>query len=620
MGKPLRPALALAGASLGLLAGCVDPVDTAGLGSWHQAPPDLGFRPPIDLAMAPPGGGPPPQFGPTQTQADPPPPISGGTLLATRDGKRAVAADPDRDTIFVVDLAAKSVASIALQSHDEPGRAVEDGAGRVHVVLRRGGVVADVDPAAAALLDRRAVCPAPRGIAYDAPADALLVACAGGELVTLPAAGGAPTRTVELERDLRDVVFDGTQLVVSSFRRAELLYVDANGAITQSLSPPQFLDPFIGMGAPFSPAVAWRTVALPSGGVLMVHQRALDIPIVTMQPGGYGQDGGKCPSSIVHSTVSVFTGGQAPGMPSAILPDLLLPVDVAVSPDGQSIAVAAPGNARIAGRSQVAVIPTSSLSGGVCVGPQPSLFSDGEQVTAVAYAPDGTLLALSREPAQLYVVGAAGIALSSTSRYDTGHDVFHSDSGGGIACASCHPEGGEDGRVWSFDFGQRRTQSIRGGVLASAPFHWSGDLADFPSLFKAVFVGRMSGQALADDKVAALSSWVNAIPPLPASPPPDAAAVARGQALFADPNGPGCFTCHSGPRLSDHAIVDVGTGSAFKVPSLLGVGFRAPFLHDGCAPTLADRFGPCGGGDMHGRTSSLTSLQISDLVAYLESL
>jgi hypothetical protein len=61
------------------------------------------------------------------------------------------------------------------------------------------------------------------------------------------------------------------------------------------------------------------------------------------------------------------------------------------------------------------------------------------------------------------------------------------------------------------------------------------------------------------------------------------------------------------------------------VPSLLGVGGRAPFLHDGCATTLTDRFGDrrvptCGGGDLHGKTAHLTSAQIADLVAYLESL
>ena len=97
-----------------------------------------------------------------------------------------------------------------LQPGDEPGRVVEDGAGRVDVVLRRGGAVATIDPKSATVAARRAVCSAPRGIAYQAATDQLTeqlqVACAGGELVALPAAGGAATRTVMLDRDLRDVV------------------------------------------------------------------------------------------------------------------------------------------------------------------------------------------------------------------------------------------------------------------------------------------------------------------------------------------------------------------------------------------------------------------------------
>jgi hypothetical protein len=50
------------------------------------------------------------------------------------------------------------------------------------------------------------------------------------------------------------------------------------------------------------------------------------------------------------------------------------------------------------------------------------------------------------------------------------------------------------------------------------------------------------------------------------------------------------------------------------------VGARAPFLHDGCAPTLLDRFGTCGGGDLHGRTSQLTAAELADMAAYLESI
>jgi cytochrome c peroxidase len=54
-------------------------------------------------------------------------------------------------------------------------------------------------------------------------------------------------------------------------------------------------------------------------------------------------------------------------------------------------------------------------------------------------------------------------------------------------------------------------------------------------------------------------------------------------------------------------------------PSLRGVAVRAPFLHDGCAATLLDRFGPCGGSG-HGDVSGLDPAATNDLVAFMQSL
>jgi cytochrome c peroxidase len=95
--------------------------------------------------------------------------------------------------------------------------------------------------------------------------------------------------------------------------------------------------------------------------------------------------------------------------------------------------------------------------------------------------------------------------------------------------------------------------------------------------------------------------------------------IARGKALF-ESAATGCTACHRGVELTTNAIVDVGTGGPFKVPSLLGLGMRAPYMHDGSAKTLADRFGPAGGGDLHGHTSQLSQGDTLDMVAYLSSL
>ncbi|MSP61051.1 MAG: cytochrome c [Myxococcales bacterium] len=154
--------------------------------------------------------------------------------------------------------------------------------------------------------------------------------------------------------------------------------------------------------------------------------------------------------------------------------------------------------------------------------------------------------------------------------------------------------------------GLRRTQSLRGGLLGTEPFHWSGDMNTLDALLSDVQVNRMGGAMPTVDEMNGLRAWVNTLRAPAASPPASPAAVQRGVKLF---QGAGCVGCH-----------DVGTGGAFQVPSLVGVAWRAPFLHHGCAKTLRDRFSACGGGDKHGQTSSLSQAQVSDLVAYLETL
>jgi hypothetical protein len=598
------------------------------------------------------GGGLQPTIPTTPTKAATPvPPLSGGTLVVLADGHTAVASDPERDQVYVVDVQAGAVRAAALQAGDEPGRVVEDAAGRVHVVLRRGGAVASIDPASATIVARRAVCSAPRGIAYQAtggPAnDVLEVACAGGELVTLPAGGGAAVRTVMLERDLRDVVVgpNGT-LLVSTFRKAEALVVGADGKATSVLTP--------GSGpvsAPFmpqnkTPSVAWRMVSYDAtvGSVVMLHQTGVTDQIVPA-PGGYGGFG--C-GGIVQPGVSVLAPGSDSPPVAGGLGGLSLVVDVAVSPDKSKIALAAAGNADTPGASTLVEGSvgqlTQAASTAGCVGGGPDggvpLFGDGGvaadggaapsgpnqpvgQVVAVAYSQAGVLFAQTREPANLWRADTGQtITLASSSRADTGHLIFHSNAGSGLACASCHPEGGEDGRVWNFACaGQRRTQSIRGGISQTAPFHWDGSEHDFSHLMDDVFTGRMSGPMLNADQKTALQSWVDTIPAMPATENLDAAAVMRGSMLFHDTKV-GCVTCHAGSLLTNNLNVDVGTGQMFQVPSLRGVSWRTPLMHNGCAATLADRFGDptCSGGDKHGMTSTLTPAQLGDLTAYLESL
>lgn len=578
---------------------------------------------------------------------DTPPPISGGTLHILRTARVAVVADPDRDRIVVVDLTARAILgeTTHLPPGAEPGRVTEDAAGRVHVVLRGTGEIYSFSPEAVGEGTRREVCAMPRGIAYDAANDQLHVACRGGELVTLAAEGGAPVRTLQLENDLRDVVVRGDRVLVTRFRTAELIELDDAGTVVSRAAP--FASSPFGRGFPegempppdgiggtdsFDPAVAWRTISAPATeDVAMVHQRASGQEVQPV-PGGYG-GGSFCESSIVHSSVTFFNAdGSVTFGPD--LSRVTLPVDIALSPaleDGrQMVAVVAAGNE--SGES-VFIYQRTSLEfrePGECIGGEMLPSEPIANATSAAWTDDGQLVVLSRDAvdgtgAQLVVIGSdarvqSRISLGGASAFDTGHAVFHANSGGFIACASCHPEGAEDGRIWTFgSIGPRRTPAMHGDLRGTEPFHWDGDMNDLGHLTQEVFTGRMQGPALRPAQVDALGHWIDELPAPVTARPADPEAAERGRALFY--GSAQCSACHSGALLTNNQTVDVGTGGAFQVPSLVGVSFRTPVMHSGCATTLTARFDPaCGGGDRHGHTSDLTDAQIADLVTYMQTL
>jgi DNA-binding beta-propeller fold protein YncE len=625
---------------------------------------------------------------PVVSAATPPPPITGGTLLVTQDGTRAVAADPDRDRVSIVSMQdARVVGTIALSPGDEPGRVVEDAAHRVHVALRRGGAVATIDLTTNTLTARRAVCGAPRGIAYDAARDQIHVACAGGDLVSLPAAGGDAVRRVNLDVDLRDVIVrpDG-RLFVSRFKSGDLLAVDSTGSVASrtKLRAVERASDSDSFGAtsngpdPLEPAVAWRTVGSPTtGGIFMLHQYGLASAIKIQppteqpvnpnaQPVGPPNSGsesyGTPPSStcgglINASVTTISADGTIVTMGHPLMAPVLT-VDSAISPLGDWVLLAhagltdpnAPANfdgfqfqgVGRAGAGAVSLIRTDSvgaLGGGALSCSQLSPLPMSGQVTAVAFNPvlsaplpnsTAWFVVQTREPARLILSVDAGAAsvrtveLGGPSVLDTGHELFHRDAGGGIACASCHAEGGEDGRVWRFDpIGERRTQALHVGLKGTEPFHWDGDMTNFGMLVEEVMVRRMGGPEENDPRKDALKNWLFSLKPPASIVAPDDPAAVHGKALF-ESAAVGCSGCHTGATLTSNQNVYVGTtdpGHLLQVPSLHGVGFRGPFIHNGCAVTLRDRFDPgCGGGDEHGRTSGLADADLSDLIAYLDSL
>lgn len=608
------------------------------------------------------GGGPggrPVRLSELRTAAKPPPAISGGGLAVSADGQQLVAADPDRDAIYVVDVQGLRVQTVTLPQGSEPGRVALDRSGGAHVALRGSGKLLRVDLASGGISTQTSICIQPRGVAFDAKNNTMVTSCIDGQVVTLDAASHREISRQRLSEDLRDVlVSPAGARRITRYRSAELLSFegdavkttarprDAKGFSNQAIVLPTPMGGGNTSGGPvgpkptsLSPTLAWRALPSQRGGAWMLHQQSQNEEVVIGQ-GGYGSG---C-QTITNGAVTEF---GADGQPARTMPVNLsgLSVDLAVSPDEKWVALASPGGyARSLPSVQLYSLQNAQSDQAVGTCPAVAGSAGGEnQTVAVAFDDAGLLYTLSREPAELQIyeiqslaapmglpaglfsnsallVRRATLALSLRSARDTGHDLFHADVGQGLACASCHGEALDDGHVWTFQkIGPRRTQNMRGGFLSTAPFHWDGDMASIGHLVDDVMTRRMGGFQVDAQFATALGKWIDQQPALKLSPS-DEAAAARGKALF-ESSETRCASCHSGSNFTNNESHDVGTGGRFQVPGLLGLSLRAPFMHNGCAKTLEERFvGACGGGDAHGKTSQLTPAQRADLVTYLKSL
>jgi hypothetical protein len=545
-----------------------------------------------------------------------------------------VVSDPERDLVHVVDV--RSItrrATVRLPMGSQPTRAAEDRSGGISVVLRGTGQVAKIGLSSGSLLRTESVCPEPRGIAFDRAKDAMVVACASGELVTLPSSGSSSVR--RLGTDLRDVVIQGTSVRVSTFRAATLLEVGPEKIDVLTL-PTMSLPPVNGNPASFDPTVAWRAVPGPNGSTVVAHQRSVTGDISTISTGmpptavvPYYTN--PCSSAVVRSVLTMVNDqGQAT---SSIEVPGALPLDVAVS--STEIAVIAAGNSQL---TRIPLRNMTSVSGGLC-GPigapaprrdpmtrQP--MGDLGQPVGVTYVGNESLVVHSRSPARLVFYPSASetrfqgkqmLELEGSFAPDPeGQATFHTSTRAGLACASCHPEGQEDGHVWTFLGEKRRTQPLSGGLTQTAPFHWKGDRVSLASLMDDTFVARMGGVMPPPETIHDLSRFLDALP-APKAPTRDTPVdMIKGRAAF---EKAGCDSCHAGQLLTNAATMSVGTGGSFQVPSLRGLSRRAPYMHDGCAQTLSQRFDDLGcGGVTHGDVSGLTSDERDLMIGYLGQL
>jgi DNA-binding beta-propeller fold protein YncE len=570
-----------------------------------------------------------------------PVPLFGGTVAVSVDGTLAAVSDPDRDLVQVVDLDRMGVIhTAAFSAGSEPGRAVDDGAGAFAVVLRRAGKVAFVSQQTGVVAATHSVCAEPRGITRDSTSpNGLLVACATGEVFRVSAAGASLLKTLGVEA--RDIFETNGRLTVTTFRDARL-YDERSGEPTWARPPSVPAFHMSATPVSFEAQVAWRTVQRPNGELVMVHQAhrtgeptpprppaAPPVPPAAAYYGGtaplpppapsFPSQGPNCALSVLRTAVTRFT----PEGPKTFHVPGVLPIDAAVSPDGKTLVIAH------AATNELTRVPLETVPTGPDVNCGPALVPavdfettfQLETPVGLAFTPSGELLVHYRVPNVLILQSASGHEVSRISLgapvQANGHRLFHFSTGP-AACASCHPEGHEDGHTWTFGGAVRRTQDLSGGLLATAPFHWKGDLARMQDVMRDTFVTRMGGAMPTDADVDDLGRFLDAIP----APKPFAGTVASettmGRAAFVKA---GCESCHGGAKLGSNATLSVGKREAMQVPSLIGVSRRGPWMSDGCASTLRARFTDvtCGG-STHGDVASLSAVELDALVTYLERL
>ena len=197
---------------------------------------------------------------------------------------------------------------------------------------------------------------------------------------------------------------------------------------------------------------------------------------------------------------------------------------------------------------------------------------------------------------------------------------------GYMSCASCHLDGGHDGRIWDFTNlgeGFRNTIDLKGkGKKGHGRSHWSSnfdEIHDFENQIRNFSLGtglmtngefNYTQNTLGHPKkgkskdLDALAAYVESLDYIDKSPYTDNGQLTpqaeQGKIVF---NNLLCMRCHGGSDFTDsptNTLHDIGTLKAtsgkrlgedligIDTPTLRGLWLTAPYLHDGSATTIQE--------------------------------
>jgi DNA-binding beta-propeller fold protein YncE len=288
---------------------------------------------------------------------------------------------------------------------------------------------------------------------------------------------------------------------------------------------------------------------------------------------------------------------------------------------------------------------------------------DVAAVPLVRHAPRGALTH-EKPPAPALLVHLADDPLGGDAAI--GRRLFYNATdrvmSGGLACAGCHPEGRDDGHVWheakfNTEDGTnvnfvgvsdqvpeadrirgvpRRTPMLAGRVRASGPYGWVGESPDLTARMRAGFgLHRWGGlpkhepQNLEARALRLAAFLRTGLTPPPREPRDLDPVEQRGKEIFMN-DAVQCARCHVPasdytdrqvyplPKLARLPDFDEAKSGELRVPSLLYLDGRAPYLHDGSAASLEELLAK--NNDRMGKTNQLSKEERDALAAFLRTL
>ncbi|MEO7113449.1 MAG: cytochrome D1 domain-containing protein [Polyangiaceae bacterium] len=582
-----------------------------------------------------------------------------GASIAFLSGKNQLAVvNPDQGSISIVNADSLAILS-TVDVGGEPRALLELASGKILVTNSRGGEIVLVDPVSASVVKRKTICDGPSGLAASPDESFVVVACEwDGSVVKVdPSSLDASVLATGLARPRAVAVVGNAKapsVIVSEFTGGNVVRIAADGTVSRvSLVP---------TSAPYRDALTKMTgnlaaALVPANGNLLVAYELVnhtgDASLEKIA-GDYGSvtDGNPKINPVIGSL-----GIAADGTPTLSGDTLLYSIF-----DGGSrvfngpVAVASWSHYEIVANistNNVAMIDTNQSDpktravGNISVGAGPSGVAV-DQAHGLAYvdnAFDGSIskidlaksATLPHGPTQPLQTQIRTLSQPFSASARAGRKIFYDASNthvtpsGVVACATCHPGGADDGLIWFIEttnipLKRRRTPSLWNAHTATAPFHWNGQYKVMDDLAEATITDLMAGDGLLVD-LPSVQAYIDEMVQPPVAPAGDANAIARGKILFESADTQ-CSTCHSGADFTDdqlHAVLNPMSLSAddsfstANTPALHGLFLRAPYFHDGRSPSLKDLLTRTDA-SAHGKTSQLASSDVSDLVAYLNSL